>query len=93
MQQVVGLLYFGALQVRGVLNKLTPEKFHKLSNDILNVGLDSTTILKGVILLVSYIKNLCGLLIGLLFFCNSINLHGHRFVKPKNCVMFIKKNL
>ncbi|KAK7077492.1 Eukaryotic translation initiation factor 4 gamma 2 [Halocaridina rubra] len=39
-------------KVRGVLNKLTPEKFHKLSNDILNVGLDSTTILKGVILLI-----------------------------------------
>lgn len=39
-------------KVRGILNKLTPEKFHKLSNDILNVGLDSTTILKGVILLI-----------------------------------------
>lgn len=39
-------------KVRGVLNKLAPEKFHKLSNDILNVGLDSTTILKGVILLI-----------------------------------------
>ncbi|KAK3885631.1 hypothetical protein Pcinc_010165 [Petrolisthes cinctipes] len=39
-------------KVRGVLNKLTPEKFHKLSNDILNVGLDSTTLLKGVILLI-----------------------------------------
>ncbi|XP_047473929.1 eukaryotic translation initiation factor 4 gamma 2-like isoform X1 [Penaeus chinensis] len=39
-------------KVRGILNKLTPEKFHKLSNDILNVGLDSTTLLKGVILLI-----------------------------------------
>jgi hypothetical protein len=40
------------LQVRGILNKLTPEKFEKLNNDILNIGLESTTILKGVILLV-----------------------------------------
>ena len=40
-------------QVRGILNKLTPEKFEKLTVDILNAGLDSTTILKGVILLVS----------------------------------------
>lgn len=39
-------------KVRGVLNKLTPEKFNKLSNDILNIGLDSTTVLKGVILLI-----------------------------------------
>jgi len=39
-------------KVRGVLNKITPEKFHKLSQDILNVGLDSTIILKGVILLI-----------------------------------------
>lgn len=39
-------------KVRGVLNKITPEKFHKLSQDILNVGLDSTLILKGVILLI-----------------------------------------
>ena len=43
-------------QIRGILNKLTPEKFEKLVTDILNVGLDSTTILKGVILLVSYIQ-------------------------------------
>lgn len=36
-----------------ILNKLTPEKFHKLSEELLSVGLDSTQILKGVILLVS----------------------------------------
>ena len=41
------------LQVRGILNKLTPEKFEKLINDVLNVGLDSSTLLKGVIVLVS----------------------------------------
>ncbi|GBN21111.1 hypothetical protein AVEN_262362-1 [Araneus ventricosus] len=38
-------------RVRGILNKLTPEKFHKLSEELLSVGLDSTQILKGVILL------------------------------------------
>ena len=40
-------------QIRGILNKITPEKFEKLTVDILNVGLDSTIVLKGVILLVS----------------------------------------
>ena len=45
--------YLLLLQIRGILNKLTPEKFEKLCTDIFNVGLDSTTILKGVILLVS----------------------------------------
>lgn len=39
-------------QVQGILNKLTPEKFEKLSDDILAVGLSSKEILKGVILLV-----------------------------------------
>lgn len=39
-------------RVRGILNKLTPEKFHKLSEELLSVGLDSTQILKGVILLI-----------------------------------------
>lgn len=29
-------------KVRGILNKLTPENFDKLSRDLLNVGLDST---------------------------------------------------
>lgn len=40
-------------KVRGILNKLTPEKFAKLSNDLLNLELNSNVILKGVILLVS----------------------------------------
>lgn len=39
-------------KVRGILNKLTPEKFEKLSDDLLCIGLDSPTILKGVILLI-----------------------------------------
>ena len=42
--------------MRGILNKLTPEKFDKLINDILNIGLDSSTVLKGVIVLVSFIN-------------------------------------
>lgn len=41
------------LQVRGILNKLTPEKFQKLSDDLLQTELNSGVILKGVILLVS----------------------------------------
>ena len=36
-----------------ILNKLTPEKFDKLCLELLNVGVDSKLILKGVILLVS----------------------------------------
>lgn len=36
-----------------ILNKLTPEKFDKLSLELLNVGIDNPVILKGVILLVS----------------------------------------
>ena len=36
-----------------ILNKLTPEKFDKLSLELLNVGIDNSVILKGVILLVS----------------------------------------
>ncbi|KAK0088425.1 hypothetical protein PV325_012089 [Microctonus aethiopoides] len=39
-------------KVRGILNKLTPEKFAKLSNDLLKVELNSDVILKGVILLI-----------------------------------------
>ncbi|XP_048511853.1 eukaryotic translation initiation factor 4 gamma 2 isoform X1 [Athalia rosae] len=39
-------------KVRGILNKLTPEKFAKLSTDLLNVELNSDVILKGVILLI-----------------------------------------
>lgn len=36
-----------------ILNKLTPEKFDKLSLELLNVGIETNTILHGVILLVS----------------------------------------
>ncbi|KAK6630223.1 hypothetical protein RUM43_015016 [Polyplax serrata] len=39
-------------KVQGILNKLTPEKFEKLSDDILAVDLNSPQILKGVILLI-----------------------------------------
>lgn len=39
-------------QVRGILNKLTPEKFDKLSDDLLQTELNSSVILKGVIILV-----------------------------------------
>ncbi|KAF0298618.1 Eukaryotic translation initiation factor 4 gamma 2 [Amphibalanus amphitrite] len=38
--------------VRGILNKLAPEKFDKLTDAILRIGLDSSLILKGVILLI-----------------------------------------
>lgn len=40
------------LQVRGILNKLTPEKFQKLSDDLLHLNLNSSKILNGVILLI-----------------------------------------
>ncbi|KAJ8986086.1 hypothetical protein NQ317_003381 [Molorchus minor] len=39
-------------KVRGILNKLTPEKFKKLSDDLLRIELQSSVILKGVILLI-----------------------------------------
>lgn len=39
-------------RIRGILNKLTPEKFDKLINEILSVDLSSTDILKGVIILI-----------------------------------------
>uniref|UniRef100_A0A0L8G7H1 MIF4G domain-containing protein n=1 Tax=Octopus bimaculoides TaxID=37653 RepID=A0A0L8G7H1_OCTBM len=39
-------------KARGILNKLTPEKFDKLSLELLNVGIDSQLILKGIILLI-----------------------------------------
>lgn len=39
-------------RVRGILNKLTPENFRKLSDDLLALDLASPTVLKGVILLV-----------------------------------------
>lgn len=39
-------------KVRGILNKLTPEKFQKLSDDLLRTELTSHYILKGVIFLI-----------------------------------------
>ncbi|XP_065070730.1 eukaryotic translation initiation factor 4 gamma 2-like, partial [Rhopilema esculentum] len=39
-------------KVRGILNKLTPEKFDRLIFELLNLGLTSKTILKGIILLI-----------------------------------------
>ncbi|KAK5927512.1 hypothetical protein CgunFtcFv8_012661 [Champsocephalus gunnari] len=39
-------------KVRGILNKLTPERFDKLCLELLNVGVDSKLVLKGVILLI-----------------------------------------
>lgn len=35
-----------------ILNKLTPDKFDKLCLELLNVGVDSKLVLKGIILLV-----------------------------------------
>lgn len=39
-------------RVRGILNKLTPEKFDKLSQALTNIGIDCKTILKGIIILI-----------------------------------------
>lgn len=39
-------------KVRGILNKLTPEKFQELSEDLLQLDLNSIVILNGVILLI-----------------------------------------
>ncbi|ESN92130.1 hypothetical protein HELRODRAFT_89947, partial [Helobdella robusta] len=39
-------------KVRGILNKLTPDRFDKLSLELLNVGIDSQTVLKGIIFLI-----------------------------------------
>lgn len=39
-------------KVRGILNKLTPEKFQKLSDDLLMLDLNSPKILNGIILLI-----------------------------------------
>jgi len=39
-------------RVRAILNKLTPEKFDKLSLELLNVGIETQVILKGIILLI-----------------------------------------
>ena len=43
-------MYFCFLRI---LNKLTPDKFEKLCNELLGVGIETKYILKGVILLVS----------------------------------------
>uniref|UniRef100_A0A4W6EAG4 Eukaryotic translation initiation factor 4 gamma 2 n=1 Tax=Lates calcarifer TaxID=8187 RepID=A0A4W6EAG4_LATCA len=45
-------------KVRGILNKLTPEKFDKLCLELLNVGVDSKLVLKGIILLVIFKKRI-----------------------------------
>ncbi|KAF2351270.1 MIF4G-like type 3 [Trinorchestia longiramus] len=39
-------------KIRGLLNKLTPETFDKLSNEILNVGLNARVVLEELILLI-----------------------------------------
>lgn len=38
--------------IYSILNKLTPEKFDKLTDSLLNLGLNTPSILKGVILLI-----------------------------------------
>ncbi|TNN42347.1 Eukaryotic translation initiation factor 4 gamma 2 [Liparis tanakae] len=38
--------------VRGILNKLTPDRFDKLCLELLNAGVDSKHVLKGIILLI-----------------------------------------
>lgn len=45
--------FFSVFLSCSILNKLAPEKFDKLCLELLNVGVDSKLILKGVILLVS----------------------------------------
>uniref|UniRef100_H2Z554 W2 domain-containing protein n=1 Tax=Ciona savignyi TaxID=51511 RepID=H2Z554_CIOSA len=39
-------------KTRSILNKLTPEKFDKLCQDILNIGIASKEILKGIVILI-----------------------------------------
>ena len=41
--------FFFLLQVRGILNKLTPENFQKLSDELLKIDLNTKVILQGVI--------------------------------------------
>lgn len=48
---LIGLLFIS------ILNKLTPEKFDKLCLELLNVGVDSKLVLKGIVLLVSVLFN------------------------------------
>ena len=50
-----------------ILNKVTPEKFDKLSLELLNVGIDNPVILKGIILLVIFFWLF--VLFFVLFFC------------------------
>jgi hypothetical protein len=52
-----------------ILNKLTPEKFDKLSLELLNVGIDSHTILKGIILLVCIV--VCASIFRMVVFSNQ----------------------
>jgi len=59
-----------------ILNKLTPEKFDKLSLELLNVGIDSQTVLKGIILLV---------IAYMLFSCFCVNMYSpvtYLYTKP-----------
>lgn len=53
--QYLYILRFLLLFLFSILNKLTPEKFDKLCLELLNVGVESKLILKGVILLVSWL--------------------------------------
>ena len=75
-------------QIRGILNKLTPEKFEKLCTDIFNVGLDSTTILKGVILLVSTIYEYS---VFLNYIKDSIDLAETLLIYIQLCFRYSKK--
>lgn len=53
MINILSLIFdFSSIQVRGILNKLTPEKFQPLSNDLLSLNLNSKKILLGVIHLI-----------------------------------------
>ena len=49
-------IFGGSLFFFRILNKLTPDKFNKLSRELLNVGIDTKYILKGVILLVRTVE-------------------------------------
>lgn len=46
--------FFSLISSFSILNKLTPEKFDKLCLELLNVGVDSKLVLKGIILLVRW---------------------------------------
>ncbi len=49
---IISNLFIFNFIFNSILNKITPEKFKKLSKELLGVGLDSPAILKGVILLI-----------------------------------------